>query len=43
LVASAPYAADEEEMHDIYSSAFDLYMKNQDFPEALLVAQKMNE
>lgn len=39
----APYAADQEEMETIFSTTFNVYFKLAKYPEALLIAQKMND
>lgn len=42
LLSCAPYAADTEEMTLTYQVTFDIYRKHKKYPEALRVAQKMN-
>jgi len=42
LISSAPYAADQEEMTKIYETTYRIYFHLKKFPEALLIAQKMN-
>jgi 26S proteasome regulatory subunit N1 len=43
LRSCAQYAADQEEMLTIFTTCFKVYMKNKRFPEALLMAQKLND
>lgn len=42
LTACSQYAADTEEMHNSYKTAFDIYKSQKQFCDALRVAQKMN-
>ncbi len=42
LLSCAPYAPDPEEMHESYQTACAIYRKFKKYPEALRVAQKMN-
>lgn len=39
----APYAADQEEMTTIYTTTYKVYYKLRKYPEALLIAQKLND
>lgn len=39
----APYAADREEMNIIFTTTYKIYLKLEKFPEALLIAQKIND
>ena len=41
LVTNAPYAADQEDMQRFYLTAFNCYMKLEKYPDALLIAQKL--
>jgi 26S proteasome regulatory subunit N1 len=41
LVTNAPYAADQEDMQRFYLTAFNCYMKLDKYPDALLIAQKL--
>jgi len=43
LLSCAPYAADPEEMDHTYRTVIDIYRKHKKFPEALRVAQKLND
>ncbi len=43
MKSTAPFAADEEDMAKIYSSAYAVYMRHKDYPDALLIAQKIND
>lgn len=42
LLSCAPYAADSEEMSQTYRTAIEIFRKHKKFPEALRVAQKVN-
>lgn len=39
----APYAADHEEMDTIFTTTYKIYLRLAKYPEALLIAQKMND
>lgn len=43
LCSCSQYAADTEEMTQSYSTAYDIYKQEGQFPDALRVAQKMND
>jgi len=43
LCSCSQYAADTEEMAESYQTAFDIYVKQEQYPDALRVAQKMND
>ena len=43
LRSCAPYAGDQEEMTTIFETAYKVYLRLQKYPEALLVAQKMDD
>lgn len=43
LRSCAPYAADQDEMTTIFKVTYQIYFKLEKYPEALLIAQKMNE
>jgi len=42
LCSCSQYAADTEEMQNSYKTAFDIYKAQNQYPDALRVAQKMN-
>lgn len=42
LLSCSDYAADTEEMQQTFRTAFDIYRKFKRYPEAMRVAQKMN-
>ena len=42
LLSCSDYAADTEEMMSTFRTAFDVYRKFKRYPDALRVAQKMN-
>ena len=43
LLSCAPYAADPEEMVQTFRTVIEIYRKHKRFPEALRVAQKLND
>ena len=43
LLSCSSYAADPEEMHKAYKTAFQIYLKHKKYPQALRVAQKVND
>ncbi len=43
LLNCASYAADPEEMMKAFKTAYQIYLKQQKFPKALRVAQKIND
>ena len=43
LLSCASYAADPEEMTKAYTTAFQIYLANKKYPEALRVAQKLGD
>ena len=43
LLSCASYAADPEEMMKAFKTAYDIYMKQKKYPQALRVAQKIND
>lgn len=43
LLSCAPYAADTDEMSQTYRTVVEIYRKHKKFPEALRVAQKVND
>ena len=43
MLSCAPYAPDPEEMTESYQTACNIYRKYKKYPEALRVAQKMND
>jgi 26S proteasome regulatory subunit N1 len=43
LLSCAPYAADTDEMSQTYRTVIEIYRKHKKFPEALRVAQKLND
>lgn len=43
LLSCAPYAADPEEMLQTFRTVIEIYRKHKRFPEALRVAQKLND
>jgi 26S proteasome regulatory subunit N1 len=43
LLSCASYAADPEEMITAFKTAYTIYMKQRKYPQALRVAQKIND
>lgn len=43
LRSCAPFAADQEEMNNILTTTYKIYLKLGKYPEALLIAQKMDD